>query len=124
LFAYSVFYIAFPSFTGQNFQAQIEQYCNINVPLHFKECVKQYGGVSFTGAASSSNGLIDIFINNVYVLIFSLVFSLVFGAGAIFILAWNASVIATAIGIFSQSSLSNLPLSILRYMNRYCLNQK
>ena len=47
---------------------------------------------------------------------FTLVFSLIFGAGAIFILAWNASVIAAAIGIFSKSSLSNLPLGIIRYM--------
>ena len=87
------------------------------MPLHYKECISQYGGsLSLTTFASGSSSLIDIFVNNVYVLIFSLVFSLVFGAGAIFILAWNASVIATAIGIFSHSSLSNLPLSVLRYM--------
>ena len=45
-----------------------------------------------------------------------MVFSLIFGAGAIFILAWNASVISAAIGIFSESSLSALPLGIGRYM--------
>ena len=43
-------------------------------------------------------------------------FSLLFGAGAIFILVWNASVIAAAIGIFAQGSLSQLPVAILRYM--------
>lgn len=117
LVAFSVFYILFPGFTGQNFQAQIEQYCNINMPLHYKDCIKQYGGsLSITAFALSNSNLMEIFVNNVYVLIFSLVFSLVFGAGAIFILAWNASVIALAIGIFSHSSLANLPISLLRYM--------
>jgi len=117
LIAFSLFYILFPEFTGQNFQAQIEQYCNINMPTHFKECVKQYSGsLSLTGSALDTGSLIDIFVNNVYVLIFSLIFSLIFGAGAIFILAWNASVIATAIGIFSKSSIENLPISVLRYI--------
>jgi len=51
-----------------------------------------------------------------YVLIFTLVFSLIFGAGVIFILAWNASVIGAAIGIFTNSSLKALPLGLLRYM--------
>jgi stage II sporulation protein M len=57
-----------------------------------------------------------IFTNNIYVLIFTLLFSLVFGAGVIFILAWNASVIAAAIGIFTKSELSALPLGLARYM--------
>lgn len=117
LFAYSVFYIIFPDFAGQNFQAQIEQYCAINMPTHMKECIQQSGGsLSITTAALSNDRLIDIFVNNIYVLIVSLVFSIIFGAGAIFILAWNASVIATAIGIFSKSSLANLPTALLRYM--------
>ena len=44
------------------------------------------------------------------------IFSLIFGAGAIFILAWNASVIGAAIGIFTKSNISNLPLGLARYM--------
>ena len=39
-----------------------------------------------------------IFVNNLKVLFFCLIFSLLYGTGAIFILTWNASVIATAIG--------------------------
>ena len=117
LLAFSLVYILFPQFAGQNFQSQIEQYCNINMPAHFKECVKQYGGsASLTVAALSNDKLVDIFVNNIYVLIFSLITSIIFGAGAIFILAWNASVIATAIGIFSHSSITNLPGALLRYM--------
>ena len=57
-----------------------------------------------------------IFSNNIYVLIFTILFSLVFGAGAIFILVWNASVIGAAIGIFTKGSLANLPGGLLRYM--------
>ena len=48
--------------------------------------------------------------------IFTLIFSLIFGAGAIFILAWNASVIAAAIGIFTGYDWKEIPLGIARYM--------
>ncbi len=47
-----------------------------------------------------------IFFNNVNVLSFSILFAFVYGAGAIFILTWNASVIGTAIGNFIRSNLS------------------
>ncbi len=40
------------------------------------------------------------------VLTFCIVFSLFYGAGAIFILAWNGSVIATAMGNFIRENLS------------------
>jgi uncharacterized membrane protein SpoIIM required for sporulation len=49
-------------------------------------------------------------------MIFTLIFSLIFGAGAIFVLAWNASVISAAIGIFTRYNLSEIPLGLLRYM--------
>ena len=49
-------------------------------------------------------------------MIFTLVFSLIFGAGAIFVLAWNASVIAAAIGIFAQNKIAGIPLGLTRYM--------
>lgn len=48
-----------------------------------------------------------IFFNNVKVLIFAILFSFIYGAGAIFIMTWNASVIAAAIGLFVRSSLAN-----------------
>jgi uncharacterized membrane protein SpoIIM required for sporulation len=41
---------------------------------------------------------------------------LIFGAGAIFVLAWNASVIAAAIGIFTDYQISGIPIGIARYM--------
>ncbi|MCK9597382.1 stage II sporulation protein M, partial [Candidatus Pacearchaeota archaeon] len=68
------------------------------------------------GAATKSLRFFSIIENNVYVMIFTLIFSLLFGAGAIFILVWNASVISAAIGIFTQYNLSEIPLGIARYM--------
>jgi uncharacterized membrane protein SpoIIM required for sporulation len=41
-----------------------------------------------------------IFLNNIKVLIFCILFSFLYGAGALFILMWNASVIGAAIGNF------------------------
>ena len=48
-----------------------------------------------------------IFFNNVKVLSFAILFAFIYGAGAIFILTWNASVIGTAIGNFIRSNLSD-----------------
>lgn len=47
-----------------------------------------------------------IFFNNVKVLSFSILFAFIYGAGAIFILTWNASVIGAAIGNFIRVNLS------------------
>jgi uncharacterized membrane protein SpoIIM required for sporulation len=115
--AFSFWYIMLSS--TQSFRAQIETYCLINRPSNFNECVKQYGlkdAASSTGFITSQERLFLIFTNNMYVLAFTLIFSLIFGAGVIFILAWNASVIAAAIGIFTKSDLSNLPIGLARYM--------
>ena len=50
------------------------------------------------GNVTQMNIFIKIFTNNLKVLFFCLLFSLLYGTGAVFILTWNASVIATAIG--------------------------
>ncbi len=113
--AFSLWYII----TGytQNFQAQIETYCYINHPSNFELCVDEYSSPKeVTGFFSAQERFLTIFLNNVYVLMFTLIFSLIFGAGAIFILSWNASVIAVAIGIFTKMSISQWPLGIVRYM--------
>jgi hypothetical protein len=117
IIAFSFWYMVLPS--NNNFRAQIETYCMINRPANFNECISQYGITGTgrtTGFLTAKDKLVAIFTNNIYVLMFTLVFSLIFGAGAIFILAWNASVIAAAIGIFTKSSLSSLPLGVARYM--------
>jgi len=117
--AYSALYVILGP--EQNFSAQIETYCMINRPFNFEGCVSQYRyqlGLSETTATGyvTGNRFASILANNIYVLVFTLVFSLIFGAGAIFILAWNASVIAAAIGIFTNSQLRAMPLGLLRYM--------
>jgi uncharacterized membrane protein SpoIIM required for sporulation len=122
---FSVLYMIMPqSITVQNFKAQVEQYCAINMPQSFDKCLKQYGITNtivitarVTSQASGNLGhFLNILTNNIYVLIFILVFSLAFGAGAIFILAWNASVIAAAIGLFTKASLASLHIGLMRYL--------
>lgn len=53
-----------------------------------------------------------IFFNNFKVLAFSILFALIYGAGAIFILTWNATVIGAAIGNFIRSNLSTYTASL------------
>ncbi len=47
-----------------------------------------------------------ILLNNIKVLSFAMLFAFIYGAGAIFILTWNASVIGAAVGNFIRSNIS------------------
>lgn|SRR3989344_1039236 len=98
--------------------AQIETYCMINSPNSIEDCVSQYSieKLNPTGNAAKEARLLSIISNNIYVMIFTLIFSLIFGAGAIFVLAWNASVISAAIGIFTKYQLTEIPMGLARYM--------
>ena len=99
--------------------AQIQTYCMINSPGNIEDCAARYTfdqNIVSTGAITKVDRFLSILENNVYVMIFTLVFSLVFGAGAIFVLAWNASVISAAIGIFAQNKISGIPIGVGRYM--------
>ncbi len=104
------------------FNAQVGTYCMINNPGDIDGCVKEYnfnkmpGSISTGAASSNTQRFFSIIENNVYVMIFTLIFSLLFGAGAIFILAWNASVISAAIGIFTKHKIMGIPMGIARYM--------
>ncbi len=102
------------------FNAQIETYCRINSPGNSFGCIEKYSiAETAKGTANTvtkSIRFLSIIENNVYVMIFTLFLSLIFGAGAIFILTWNASVISTAINIFTQYSIKEIPLGVLRYM--------
>ncbi len=114
--AFSFWYLVLPQQAPQNFNFQIKVFCAINNPHNYENCIEGYGLSSVTGNVTRSSLVMHIFANNVYVLIFTILFSLAFGAGAIFVLVWNASVIAAAVGIFSKSNLMNLPLGLARYM--------
>ncbi len=113
--AFAFWYSVLPN--TEPFNAQIETYCMINRPDNFAACVKEYGikTMQITPQLTAPERLYLIFTNNMYVLLFTLVFSLLFGAGVIFILAWNASVIGAAIGIFTDYKVSALPLGLLRF---------
>ena len=117
--AFAFWYMVLPS--NEAFKAQIETYCVINKPNNYEACTSQYvrangGMIPTTGHFTKKERLFMIFSNNVYVLIFTLLFSLIFGAGVIFILAWNASVIAAAVGIFSEARLTYLPIGLARFL--------
>jgi len=80
------------------------------------------GAIITGGVANESASLLTrIFYNNIKVLIFCLLFSLFYGSGAIFILAWNASVIATAMGnvvrlTIGRGIVSSVGYAIAKYM--------
>jgi uncharacterized membrane protein SpoIIM required for sporulation len=114
--AFSFWYAVAPEAVGPNLNFQIKTFCAINSPSNFDYCVEQYGVPIGTGQVAGANAVLGIFANNIYVLIFTILFSLAFGAGAMFILVWNASVIAAAIGIFTDKTLSQLPIGLFRYM--------
>src|SRR3989344_9605091 len=61
-----------------------------------------------THAIQSQSLLEMIFLNNIKVLMFSILFAFFYGAGAIFILAWNASVVGVAIGEFARGSIASV----------------
>ena len=66
------------------------------------------GAVTEPASPDSWSDFSDIFLNNVKVLMFTIIFSFIFGAGAIFILTWNSSVIAVAIGNYIREQLATV----------------
>ena len=115
--AFSFWHIILQDSNLLNFQ--VETYCRINNPQDVGGCVQKYTfpqETTITGSVTSGfDRTISILENNLYVMIFTLVFSLIFGAGAIFVLVWNASVIAAAIGIATKYQLSDIPWGIAKY---------
>jgi uncharacterized membrane protein SpoIIM required for sporulation len=91
--AYSFWYLVLPAEAAQNlFATQSETIKTINSDV--------VGDV-----VNPITIFMQIFLNNFKVLLFCLLFAFFYGAGAIFILTWNASVIATAIGDFVKLNL-------------------
>jgi uncharacterized membrane protein SpoIIM required for sporulation len=96
--AFSFWYVVLSSSTVNTlFQSQTDTINSINGRVT--------GMIPFSAGMSFFS---KIFFNNVKVLIFCILFSFVYGAGAIFILIWNGSVIGTAIGNFVRTELSNV----------------
>ena len=92
-------YVVLPTEVTDNvFNLQKEAIVNVNANIQSNA----------TGNVSRINVLGKIFFNNLSVLFFCLVFSFLYGTGAIFILTWNASVIAAAMGGLIKSELAKV----------------
>lgn len=100
LVSFSLWYIVLPSDLVQTmFSSQIETITSIN---------SRITGMEITDMTSlfASSIFKNIILNNIKVLIFAILFAFFYGAGAIFILTWNASVISAAVGTFIRNSLA------------------
>lgn len=98
--AFSIWFIALPAgFVQDLFATQIFTISSIN---------NQVTGGLLTGNAAGIGFLGSIIANNLKVLFFCVFFSFFYGAGAIFILTWNASVISSAIGSFVRSNVEKI----------------
>jgi uncharacterized membrane protein SpoIIM required for sporulation len=83
--------------------------------------IRTLAGNMLVGSASGSeiSSFTRVLFNNLQVMAFAFIFSLLFGAGAVFIVVWNASILGVYIGRLSESilhipgvSLSFLPHGI------------
>ena len=118
--SYTLWYLLLPTSTVSNlFSIQIETIGQINMDV--------------TGNFANPEKIFPIiFLNNMKVLVFCILFSFFYGFGSLFILTWNASVIAAAVGSYVRDHLSSFAsvlgftkiaiylqyfsLGILRYM--------
>ena len=92
VFGYSLWFLLLPPTTVQTlFSTQLVTINAINNRV--------------TGDATSTVLFFGILMNNLKVMLFCLFFAFFYGAGAIFILTWNASVIAAAIGSFVRNNI-------------------
>lgn len=96
-----LWYVVLPTNTVEVlFQKQSETIQAINSNPHTSNAINQLAIFSI------------IFLNNVKVLAFSILFALIYGAGALFILTWNATVIGTAIGNFIRTNIDHYVTAI------------
>ncbi|MBN1543870.1 stage II sporulation protein M [Candidatus Woesearchaeota archaeon] len=103
--AFLVLFIILPSPTAHDvFSAQLNT-------------ISQLKSSSPTGSfLTTLPNIVPILTNNLKILIFCFLLSFFFGAGAIFVLTWNASVVAVAVGIFVRNNLlSHLSPSVAVY---------
>jgi len=73
------------------------------------------GGVTGSITKGSFPSFMAILSNNVEVMIFAFIFSLLFGAGAVFIIVWNASILGVCIGELSKT-LYEIPIVSLTFL--------
>jgi len=97
----TLLYVVLPADqAGKLFADQIETYQSINPARQI--------ATDLTGRVVGTSAFERIFFNNLKVLVFCVVFSLLYGAGAMFVLSWNASVIALAMGNVIRTNIATL----------------
>ncbi len=130
IISFSAWYVFLPSqMTETMFSTQIQTIAAINAKISGSTSIvigNFLGGTMYiTGDLTSKQLFWKILENNVKVLMFCIFFSFFYGAGAIFILTWNASVISAAIGNFVRTNISAVTglsyfsifsIGIFRYM--------
>jgi uncharacterized membrane protein SpoIIM required for sporulation len=100
--ALSLAFVFLPeSFVERVFNEQITQVNKISLVL---------GNITMPGVFN------QIFMNNLIVMSMSFLFALLFGIGAIFILTWNASVLAAAAGMLTKNLGLSLPEALARFL--------
>lgn len=124
--AFSAWYVFLPSDMTQSlFSTQIQTINAINARIGSTGSFIGVGSISVSGSLTSTELFSKILANNVKVLMFCIFFSFFYGAGAIFILTWNSTVISAAIGNFVRNNLGSLTgisyfsifsIGVFRYM--------
>lgn len=97
---FSLVYIFFPAdLVAMMFSTQLDTIRAINANV-----AKNISGLV---TYISFNAFLTILANNIKVMLFCIFFAFFFGAGAIFILTWNASVISAAVGTYFRNGIEN-----------------
>ena len=90
--SFSIWYVFLPEATITTlYRSQLNTIAEINAKI--------------LGFSIRPEYFVPIFLNNTKVLLFCIFFSFFYGAGAIFILTWNATVISAAIGSFIRKEI-------------------
>ncbi len=105
--AFAVWTTALPVDT---FQAQIPTICAMKPYLSVCDSPMVTGAVTNAGV-----GFQEILANNLRVTAFSFIFAFIFGAGAVFILLWNAGILGICIGLMSKN-LMEIPMNSIRFL--------
>lgn len=111
--AFSLWYMVLPTTTtSQIFGLQEDTINAVNANI--------------SGDAIGNGFFSKIFFNNTKVLLFTLLFAFFYGAGAIFILTWNAAIVGVAIGSFARNALAAVAreaglLGASQYLSSYSL---
>ncbi len=102
------------SFTLWSFLLPVEKASSL---FSFQETTVQGIRAAIVGSFSSSSTFMAILFNNLKVLLISLIFAVFYGAGAMYVLVWNASVMGFVIGTLARNTfgISALPISFAKY---------